>query len=104
MSKSNLYVVPKEAPSRRYIPNNLPLTPTPLVGREQDAQVVHDLLSQGDVRLLTLLGPGGVGKTRLALRVAEEALEEFEDGVYFVELASIAVTIKVSPQVTNLAI
>src|SRR6184192_3776478 len=110
MPKSTLYIVPKEPPQRPQAPNNLPIKPARLVGREKEVQDVCRLLSgavlstisqspepakgkdhEAHMRLLTLVGPGGVGKTRLALQVAEEivGLEEFEDGVYFVELASI---------------
>lgn len=71
-------------------PHNLPVLPTPFVGRHDIIDEICTLLLDESVRLLTLTGPGGVGKTRLALRVAEEVLPYFEDGVYFVALASIA--------------
>jgi predicted ATPase/class 3 adenylate cyclase len=70
--------------------NNLPAQPTPLVGRERELGEVRDLLRGEGVRLLTLTGPGGIGKTRLGLQVAAELLDEFEDGVFFVALATIA--------------
>ena len=69
--------------------NNLPAQPTPLVGRERELGEVRDLLRGEGVRLLTLTGPGGIGKTRLGLQVAAELLDEFEDGVFFVALATI---------------
>jgi predicted ATPase/class 3 adenylate cyclase len=69
--------------------NNLPAQPTPLVGRERELKEVRDLLRTEGVRLLTLMGPGGIGKTRLGLQVAAELLDEFEDGVFFVALAPI---------------
>ena len=69
--------------------NNLPAQPTPLVGRERELGEVRDLLRTEGVRLLTLTGPGGIGKTRLGLQVAAELLDEFEDGVFFVALAPI---------------
>ena len=68
-------------------PNNLPLQPTPFLGREDQVARVVDLLSRDDVRLLTITGPGGVGKTRLALQAAADQLEDFPDGVWFVDLS-----------------
>src|SRR5215203_104959 len=67
----------------------LPIPSTALVGRRREVTAVADLLRQPAVRLVTLTGPGGVGKTRLALRVAEEVAEDFPDGVWFIPLASI---------------
>jgi predicted ATPase/class 3 adenylate cyclase len=71
-------------------PNNLPVQSTLFIGRETELQLVRQRLLRDDIRLLTLTGPGGTGKTRLALQVAAEVLDEFSDGVYFVPLASIA--------------
>jgi predicted ATPase/DNA-binding CsgD family transcriptional regulator len=68
---------------------NLPVPLTPLIGREREAAAVCALLGDDGVRLLTLTGPGGVGKTRLALRVAEALAADFVDGVAFVSLAAI---------------
>ena len=68
-------------------PNNLPLQPTPFLGREQEVEHVVELLNRPEVRFLTLTGPGGTGKTRLALQVAAESLDDFRDGVFFVPLA-----------------
>ncbi len=70
-------------------PVPLPIPPTLLLGREhEEAEIVH-LLQQPTVRLLTLTGPGGVGKTRLALRVADDLAASFADGVCWVSLAAL---------------
>ena len=69
-------------------PNNIPAQPTALIGREAElAEIVKRLSSKG-VRLLTITGPGGMGKTRTALQAAAELIEQF-DGVYFVDLSPI---------------
>jgi predicted ATPase len=70
-----------ETPGRRH---NLPAWPTPFVGREKEITRVRDILRREDSRLVTLTGPGGVGKTRLGLRVAADLLGDFEDGVFFI--------------------
>ena len=67
-------------------PNNLPAQLTPLIGREKELDAVAKLLLRDDVRLVTLTGPGGTGKTRLGLQVGADLIEEFEDGVFFVSL------------------
>src|SRR6266496_4032154 len=71
-------------------PNNLPLQPTLLIGREKESASVCALLRRADIRLVTLTGPGGTGKTRLALQTAAELVDEFKDGVWFVNLAPIS--------------
>ncbi|MEE4239789.1 MAG: BTAD domain-containing putative transcriptional regulator [Anderseniella sp.] len=70
--------------------HNLPPQATPFVGRQAElAQIAHDL-GRADCRLLTLIGAGGIGKTRLALQAAGQALDAFGDGVFFVSLAGIS--------------
>jgi predicted ATPase/class 3 adenylate cyclase len=69
--------------------HNLPVQPTPLIGREQVGAAACGLLRRAEVRLLTLTGPGGTGKTRLGLQVAADLFENFASGVYFVPLAAI---------------
>jgi predicted ATPase/transcriptional regulator with XRE-family HTH domain len=71
-------------------PASLPRPLTALVGRKHAVTVLTEWLSLSDVRLLTLTGPGGVGKTRVALAVAAMLGAHFPDGVYYVELASIS--------------
>ncbi len=71
-------------------PAGLPRPPTPLVGREQEAEEVLRLLDDAQVRLVTLTGPGGVGKTRLAVEVAQRVGAAFPDGVAFVALAPLS--------------
>jgi predicted ATPase/DNA-binding CsgD family transcriptional regulator len=65
----------------------LALTPTPFIGRSQETDELGALLDNPDCRLLTLVGPGGIGKTRLAMEVATRKCESFTDGMYFVQLA-----------------
>jgi predicted ATPase/class 3 adenylate cyclase len=69
-------------------PNNLPQQLTSFIGRERELIEVKELL--GKTRLLTLLGVGGIGKTRLSLQLAAEVIDDFPDGVWFVELAAVA--------------
>jgi predicted ATPase len=69
--------------------HNLPIQRTPLIGRERLLSAAKQLLLRQDVRLVTFTGAGGSGKTRLALQAAEEVLEHFAGGVYFVPLATV---------------
>lgn len=70
------------------LPNNLPSQLTSFIGREREMQEARKLLDSA--RLLTLIGPGGTGKTRLSLQLAADRLSEFKDGVWLVELAPLA--------------
>ena len=70
-------------------PNNLPFQLTTLIGRERDTAAVRELLLRDDVRLVTLTGPPGIGKTRLGIHAAAAVLGNFADGAFFVNLASI---------------
>jgi predicted ATPase/DNA-binding CsgD family transcriptional regulator len=67
--------------------NTLPVQPTPFLGRKPEVAAVAALLNREQVRLLTLTGPGGIGKTRMALQVAVDLSDRFADGVFFVNLA-----------------
>jgi len=80
-------------------PTNLPAPPTALIGRAQEIAQICALLRTPAARLITLTGPGGIGKTRLGLQVAAELVEQFADGVYFVDLAPIR-----DPQLVRTAI
>jgi non-specific serine/threonine protein kinase len=74
-------------PERAVLGGPLPASPTSFVGREREVAVLTALLCRDGVRLVTLTGPGGVGKTRLALRVAADLAAEFADGARFVDLS-----------------
>ncbi len=69
-------------------PCNLPIQLTPFIGRTAELAQVAERLNHPDCRLLTLVGPGGVGKTRLALQAAQDERGAFRDGIYFVSLAA----------------
>jgi predicted ATPase len=67
--------------------HNLPAQPTPFIGRTAQIAELKELILNPNVRLVTLMGPGGTGKTRLSLQVAQEVLDRFQQGVFFVPLA-----------------
>jgi predicted ATPase/DNA-binding SARP family transcriptional activator len=83
-----------EPPHPHIPPNNLPAQTTSFVGRDQELSQIQELLSDPDCRLLTLIGPGGIGKTRLALQAATQLAkpgrQNFPEGVYFVPLAEVS--------------
>lgn len=88
LSSAEISAPPAKTVSTRT--NNLPAQSTPLIGREAEIEAVTQLLLRPEVRLLTLTGPGGTGKTRLGLQVATNALTVFDDGVFFVSLVPIS--------------
>ncbi|MEW6717208.1 MAG: tetratricopeptide repeat protein [Chloroflexota bacterium] len=71
-------------------PNNLPIQSTPFLGREREMEIIQGMLNNPNNRLITLLGPGGVGKTRLALRIASQCLPTFQHGAFYVPLSAIS--------------
>jgi predicted ATPase/class 3 adenylate cyclase len=83
--------LPEELPPLQPIlvthPNNLPAEPTPFIGREREIAQIAGLLQDSHIRMATLTGPGGTGKTRLALQVGSTLLYDFRHGVLFVNLA-----------------
>ena len=85
-------------PLKSLFRTNLPIPANPLVGREQEILEVHRLLD-GDTRLVTITGPGGVGKTRFALAAASEAADRFPDGVWFVDLSPVRDPALVGPTI-----
>ena len=90
--QDKLYILPAREPAEPEprSKHNLPAQLTPLIGREHDVAEACILLRHPDIRLVTLTGTGGVGKTRLALQVATDLLDDFPDGVCFVSLAPIS--------------
>ncbi len=78
------------SPNAHTLRHNLPAAPTPFIGRERELHEVLERLRDPSCRVLTLVGPGGIGKTRLAMRVGEEMVGSYPDGVFFVPLDSVA--------------
>jgi predicted ATPase len=82
--------VPTPAERQRRMPRSLPATTTSLIGRDEEIDEVSRLLERPETRLVTLTGPGGIGKTRLAIAVAERLRDRYPSGPVFVSLASVA--------------
>src|SRR5438034_4137005 len=80
---------------------NLPAQLTSLIGREQEVTAVCTLLRRPEVRLLTLIGTGGVGKTRLGMQVATELINDFSNGICFVSLAPLNAPELVIPTIAH---
>jgi predicted ATPase/DNA-binding SARP family transcriptional activator len=78
-------------------PHNLPVQPTPFLGRQHELATLSEYLINPQCRLVTLVGPGGIGKTRLALQAATEQVDAFANGVTFVELAPLASAELIAP-------
>jgi predicted ATPase/class 3 adenylate cyclase len=96
--------IPSQFPHLRTLERletNLPVQPTTLVGREAEIALVSAMIERDGDRLVTLTGPGGTGKTRLALAVAAEALDAFPDGVWFVDLAPLTDPAQVIPSIAS---
>ena len=96
--------VPSDFPALNTLdnrPNNIPSQATALIGREREIAAIAELLALDEVSLVTLTGPGGTGKTRLAFQVAADHLEQFEDGAFFVDLSLIEDERMVFPKIAE---
>jgi predicted ATPase/class 3 adenylate cyclase len=97
--------LPAEFPSLKSLPRhlqNLPVQPTPFLGREQEVRNLCELLRRPQVQLVTLTGPGGMGKTRLAMQVAAELSDQFADGVFLIPLAPVNEPEQVMPAIIQI--
>ncbi len=101
--QDNIIVFPERAPgdTAQLVTFALPVSLTSLVGREREVEAIHDLLLHPDIRLLTLTGAAGAGKTRLALEVARGLVCDFVDGVSFISLAPISDPTFVMPTIAR---
>src|SRR6266699_5037425 len=101
--QDNIFKLPEPEPTNLGYSSthNLPTQLTPLIGREQEMAAACTLFRRPDIRLVTLTGTGGVGKTRLALQVATDLLADFADGVSYISLAPISDIDLVIPTITQ---
>ena len=97
--RDRLSAVPIGRPESR--PNNLPTPRTAFVGRDHDIVAVKEMLLRPDVHLVTLTGPGGIGKTRLGLQVVESVADHFSDGVNYVPLAPVCDPKLIAPAIAQ---
>jgi predicted ATPase/class 3 adenylate cyclase len=96
--------LPSEFPTLKSLstrPNNLPNAATTFVGRHKELASFEKLIQDRSARMITILGPGGMGKTRFALEIAAEHLHEFENGAYFVPLAPISSPASIVPTIAD---
>jgi predicted ATPase len=89
----------QEAAARAPVAGALPVPATPLLGREQEAAAVEDLVAREGARLVTLTGPGGVGKSRLMVEAARRLGQGFADGAQFIDLAAVSAADLVAPAI-----
>jgi predicted ATPase/DNA-binding XRE family transcriptional regulator len=91
--------VTQSTPLRIKPRTNVPASVTTFIGREKEIAQVHDYLLNPNIRLVTLMGPPGIGKTRLSVEVARESLSNFPDGIFFIALASLETLSLVAPAI-----
>lgn len=96
---SQLNSQPNRFASTSLSKSNLPVLPTPLIGRHHEVDELSKLLNDSQCRMVTISGPGGIGKTRLAIEAASQCQNNFTDGVYFVPLAPIQQTSLIVPTI-----
>ena len=91
----------ESAPAQKLHHGHLPVPPTPLIGREHEITIIPKQLLEPVCRLLTLTGPGGIGKTRLAVEVGRALESHFSDGVHFISLAGVGTPESILPAIAD---